>query len=203
MIFLSSRFLNIEIKDFSLQIALMSSKETSSTYNNRFATPCIPGNHKVVQRLPNGSCYLTATTNSDASNAQHKTYTSRRNIYDEKDHSVHNNESVYSPSKNYSTTSNIHRLSHFDLGSSCDISYARDRQSVCGSNTSSGICSLSDGSCDEHLSLSSEDLDFNLGFDQTSNDDETGVDLLDQMDQHEDEEEQNQNSNRNSGNRSN
>lgn len=77
--------------------------------------------------------------------------------------------------------------------------YARTKDECHKRNTS---MNNNDNQLNQYVCSYEEDLDFNLGFDQTSSINEIEVDFVNELDQNENNQQENQNSNMNNGNRS-
>ncbi|CAF4798868.1 unnamed protein product [Rotaria sp. Silwood1] len=145
----------------------------------------------------------TNTNNSvDAwflSSGPEKTSAHTDDLFYVKDTPMNNNYNQYqqrmcSCSENSSTVFATDTLSGFNFSHGASLSDLVEHCSTFSSNTSSsGICStFSDLRHEENTSMSSEELDFNLGFNQISNNDGIEATNLDEIDKYEQNEEDNQ-----------
>lgn len=168
----------------------LSTKTTKQT--NSVNAPCLSSNHKVIHYLQNSTrCSSTTAGNTDVLLALHKTTSSTQDIFNEKDLSINSNSHnpsqhrIRSCSDNGSSSSAIDTLSRSDFSLGSSLSDPGGHFSILSSNTSSsGICSTSsDPGHEEGTSTSSEDLDFNLGFDQISENDDDEIANLNEIDQ--------------------
>ncbi|CAF3704075.1 unnamed protein product [Rotaria sordida] len=186
----------------------MSRKTLATNGNKDVDAPFLSSNHKVMQYLQS-SAQCSTNTNNNYHNCnnnnplvgQHKTSSHGHDIFYVKDSSMNNNHNQYqhrmhSSSENTPTPSTIDTSSRFSFSYGSSLSDPGGHCSILSSNTSSsGICStFSDVGQEEGTSTSSEDLDFNLGFDQISDNDDIEVANLDEIDEY-DEYEQNEEDN--------
>ncbi|CAF4724312.1 unnamed protein product, partial [Rotaria sp. Silwood2] len=177
-----------------------------------------------MQYLQNSArCSTNSNNNSNNCNnnnllfGQHKTSAQTHDLFYIKDTSMNNNHNhnhnhnqyqqrMRSCSENSPGPSAVDTLSRFDFSYGSSLSDPGGYCSILSSNTSSsGICSTSsDVGHEVDTSASSEDLDFNLGFDQISDNDDfeiANLDEIDEYDEYEQYEGENQRiSNKNSGN---
>ncbi|CAF4852067.1 unnamed protein product [Rotaria sp. Silwood1] len=197
----------------------MSRKTIATNTINSVDAPFLSIDSKLMESLQN-SAHCSTNTHANNNNyyyyynnsliGQHQTSSHLHDLFYIKDRNKSNNnyqhqQRMCSCSENSSTSSDIDTLLQFDSNFGSNLSNARQRCSTCSSNTSSsGICSaFSDVEREEGTSVISEDLDFNLGFDQISDNDDFEEDNLDEIDKYEQNEEDNQRiSNKNSSNTS-
>ncbi|CAF5021935.1 unnamed protein product, partial [Rotaria sp. Silwood1] len=193
----------------------MSRKTKATNTINSDDAPFLSIDSKLMESLQN-SAHCSTNTHANNNNyyyyyndsliGEHKTSSHLHDLFYIKDRNKSNNnyqhqQRMRSCSENSSTSSTIDTLLQFDSNFGSNLSNARQRYSTCSSNTSSsGIFStFSDVEREEGTSVTSEDLDFNLGFDQTSDNDDFEEDNLDEIDKYEQNEEDNQRiSNKNS-----
>ncbi|CAF2904551.1 unnamed protein product [Rotaria sp. Silwood2] len=181
--------------------------------NNGVNAPFLSSNHKVIQYLRNSEhrsrnfdTYNNYTDNKLMD--QHKISSHGHELFSVKDAFKNNNHNqcqqrMHVCSENSSESSTIDTLSRCDFSFHSSLSDNNRRCSTFSSNTSSsGICSaFSDVGHEESASTLSEDLDFNLGFDQISDNDDFETFSLDEIDEYEQNERENQRiSNKNSCN---
>ncbi|CAF4328507.1 unnamed protein product [Rotaria sp. Silwood2] len=181
--------------------------------NNGVNAPFLSSNHKVIQYLRNSEhrsrnfdTYNNYTDNKLMD--QHKISSHGHELFSVKDAFKNNNHNqcqqrMHVCSENSSESSTIDTLSRCDFSFHSSLSDNNRRCSTFSSNTSSsGICSaFSDVGHEESASMLSEDLDFNLGFDQISDNDDFETFSLDEIDEYEQNERENQRiSNKNSCN---
>jgi hypothetical protein len=192
----------------------MSLRTKSTNGNDDVNAPFLSSNHKVIHYLQNSRHCSSNNNNNNNINpvtVLHKTSSHTHDLFNVKDTSMNNNNNqqsqhrIRSCSENCSSSSVTNTLSTSDFSLGSSLSDPGGHYSVFSSNTSSsGICStFSDVGHEEGTSTSSEDLDFNLGFDQISDNDDIEVanlDEIDEEDEHEQNERENQGiSNQNSG----
>jgi hypothetical protein len=188
----------------------MSFEPKATNDNDGVAAPFFSSNHKVMHYLQNSTRCPIINNNNNSLNGLHKTPSHTHDLFNVKDASMNNNHHqsqnrVRSCSDNGSSSSVIDTLSRSDLSLGSSLSDPGGYCCIFSSNTSSsGICStFSDVGHEEGTSTSSEDLDFNLGFDQISDNDDIEVanlDEIDEEDEHEQTDGENQRiSNKNSG----
>ena len=181
----------------------MSLRSKTTNGNNRVDGPCLSSNHKVIHYLQNSTRCSTNNKHSNPLNSLHKTSSHTHDLYNINDTSMNNTNNhhqhtsehrIRSCSENGSSSSVIDTLSRSDFSLGSSLSDPGGHSSIFSSNTStSDICStFSDVGHEEGTSTSSEDLDFNLGFDQIGDNDDIGIANLDEIDE-EDEHEQNDN----------
>jgi hypothetical protein len=180
----------------------MSLRTKSTSGNDGVNAPCLSSNHKVIHYLQNSTRCSNNNNNNNNNTSNplivlHKTTSHTHELFNVKDTSMNNNNHpsqhrIRSCSENCSSSSVIDTLSRSDFSIGSSLSDPGGHCSIFSSNTSSsGICStFSDVGHEEGTSTSSEDLDFNLGFDQISDNDDMEVANLDEIDE-EDEHEQN------------
>ncbi|CAF1090797.1 unnamed protein product [Adineta ricciae] len=146
----------------------MSLNAKATNGNGNVDTTFLSSNHKVIHYLQN------STLNSNnSSNILRKPTAQTSDLFPAKETSVNNNIDQQSSTRIRSCS---------EAGSS---SSANDTlSSIFSSNTSSsGICStFSDAGHEEGTSTSSEELDFNLGFDQISDNDDLEIANLNEID---------------------
>jgi len=189
----------------------MSLRTKSTNGNDGVNAPFLSSNHKVIHYLQNSRhCSVNNNNNTNPVTVLHKTSSHTHDLFNVKDTSMNNNPQqsqhrIRSCSENCTSSSVTDTLSRFDFSLGSSLSDPGGHYAVFSSNTSSsGICStFSDVGHEEGTSTSSEDLDFNLGFDQISDSDDIEVanlDEIDEEDEHEPNERENQRiSNQNSG----
>lgn len=188
----------------------MSLKTKTTNDNDGVNAPFLSSNHKVIHYLQN-STHCSTNTNKNNHHTTpiivlHKTSSHTHDLYNVKDTSMNNSNHQQSSSQhrirscsdNGSSSSVIDALSRSDFSIGSCLSDPGGHCSIFSSNTSSsGIYSTSsDNGHEEGTSTSSEDLDFNLGFEQISDNDDIEVANLDEIDE-EDEHEQNKNDHNN------
>jgi len=190
----------------------MSLRTKTANDNGDVGARFLSSNHKVIQYLQN-STHCSTNNNINSSAVLHKTSSHTHDLFHVKDTSMNNNNNHHHPSQhrirccseNGSSSPVIDTLSRSDLSIGSSLSDPGGHCSIFSSNTSSsGICStFSDVGHEESTSTSSEDLDFNLGFDQISDNDDIEVanlDEIDEEDEHEPDDGENQRlSNKNNG----
>ena len=153
--------------------------------NGNVDTTFLSSNHKVIHYLQN------STLNSNnSSNVLRKATTQTSDLFPTKETSVNSNVDQQSSSRirscseagSSSSVNDTLSRSDFCLGSS--LSDPGVYCSIFSSTTSSsGICStFSDTGHEEGTSTSSEELDFNLGFDQISDSDDLEIANLNEID---------------------
>jgi hypothetical protein len=171
----------------------MSFGSKTTNINNGVNAPILSSNYKVMQYLQNSTCCST-NNNNNSINGLHKTSSHTHDLYNAKENNNHqpSQNRIRSCSENGSTSSVTDTLSRSDLSVGSSLSDPGVYCSIFSSNTSSsGICSTSsDVGHEEGTSTSSEDLDFNLGFDQISDNDDIEIANLDEIEEEEDEHEQ-------------
>jgi hypothetical protein len=183
----------------------MSLRATTTNDTNRVDAPILSSNHKVIHYLQNSTHCSNDNHNPNSLIILHKTTSQTHDLCNEKDTSMNNKQlqhRIRSCSDNGSSSSVIDTLSRSDFSLGSSLSDPGGHCSIFSSNTSSsGIYSASsDIGHEEGASTSSEDLDFNLGFDQISDDDDIEVANLDEIDEDDEHEENQRISNKNSGN---
>ncbi|CAF2848091.1 unnamed protein product [Rotaria sp. Silwood2] len=195
----------------------MSRKTLASNGNNGVDASFLSSNHKVMQYLQNSArCSTNSNNNSNNCNnnnllfGQHKTSAQTHDLFYVKGTSMNNNYNhhqyphrIRSCSKNSSEPSTIDTQPQFNCSFGSNLPGTGRHCSTFDSTISSfGICStLSDVGHEEEASTSSVDLDFNLGFDQISDNDDIEIANLDEIDEYSQNEEDNQQiSNKNNGN---
>ncbi|CAF4576291.1 unnamed protein product, partial [Rotaria sp. Silwood1] len=168
----------------------MSGKAPATNGNNGIDAPFLSSKHKVMQYLQNSACCSTNTNNNSLVGHQ-KTSPHTHDLFYAKDTSINNNHNqrqkrMHSCSENSSGPSTLDTLSRFDFSYGSSLSDPGGHCSTFSSNTSSsGIYStFSDVRHEEGTSTSSEDLDFNLGFEQISDNDDFEVANLDEIDEY-------------------
>jgi len=177
----------------------MSLRAKTTNETNGVNAPCLSSNHKVMHYLQNSTrCSSTNTSNGNTLLVLQKTTSpsppaTTHDLFNEKDISINSNSTnssqhrTRSCSDNGSTSSSsmLDRLSRSDFSLGSSLSDPGGHLSILSSNTSSsGICSTSsDPGHEEGTSTSSEDLDFNLGFDQISENDDNEIANLNEIDQ--------------------
>ncbi|CAM4886794.1 unnamed protein product [Rotaria socialis] len=167
----------------------MSRKPILTNDNDNIDAPYLSSSHKVMQYLRSSprsavNTRTTNTTNFNSANGQNEIFSSTDNPVNGIDASINNQfvQHVRSCSDNCSSASEIDPLSqvHFDLSPS--LSDPGGYRSVLSSNaSSSGVFSAFSDVCREENTFSSqEDLEFNLGFDQSGISD--GIEVADRDD---------------------
>lgn len=181
----------------------MSLRSKTTSDKDGANAPFLSSNHKVIHYLQNSTHCSTNNNNNHTTplTVLHKTSSHTNDLFNIKDTSMNNNHHqsqhrIRSCSDNGSSSSVVDTLSRSDFSLGSSVSDPGGHCSVFSSNTSSsGICStFSDVGHEEGTSMSSEDLDFNLGFEQISDNDDIEVANLDEIDE-EDEQEQNEEEN--------
>lgn len=161
----------------------MSLRTKTTTETNGVNAPCLSSNHKVMHYLRNST--RCSSINASNANISHKTTSPTHDLFNEKDLSITSNSTnpsqhrLRSCSDNGSSSSSGHDTlsrSDFSLGSS--LSDPGGHFSILSSNTSS------DAGHEEGTSTSSEDLDFNIAFDQISDNDDNEIANLNEIDQY-------------------
>jgi hypothetical protein len=164
----------------------MSLKTKTTNDNNSVGAPFLSSNHKVIHYLQNST---PGSTNNDPLIILHKTTSHTHDLFNIKDTSMNNHHPsqhrIRSCSENGSSSSVTDTLSRSDVSLGSSLSDPGGHCSTFSSNTSSsGVCStFSDVGHEEGTSTSSEELDFNLGFDQISDNDDMEVANLDEIDE--------------------
>ncbi|CAF2881427.1 unnamed protein product [Rotaria sp. Silwood2] len=186
----------------------MSRKTIIANTNNSLNASFLSSNDKVMQYLQNsGHCSTNTHINNNNNYNDNplldhqKTSSHAHDLFYVKDTLKNTNHYPYqhrmhSCSENSSPASNIDTLSRFDITCASSLFNVGRRCSTFSSNTSSsGICStFSDIEHEESTSTPPDDFDFNLGFEQISDNDEFEIDDLDEIDEY-DEYEQNERNN--------
>ena len=189
----------------------MALRTKSTNDTNSVDASILSSNHKVIHYLQNSTHCSTNNHTSNPLIVFPKTSSQTPDLSNEKEtpknHTHQHSQSqrrIRSCSDNGSASSVVDTLSRSDLSLGSNLSDPGGHFSMFSSNTSSsGICSTSsDAGHEENASTSSEDLDFNLGFDQISDNDDMEVANLDEIDD-EDEHEQNQDENQETSNQNN
>jgi hypothetical protein len=164
----------------------MSLTTKATNGNDSVDASFLTSNHKVMHYLRNS----TRCSTNNSLHVLHKTSSHTHDLFNAKDTSMNNSEQsqhrIRSCSEECSSSSSVINTlsrSNFSLGSS--LSDPGVYYNGFSSNTSSsGICStFSDVGHEEGTSTSSEELDFNLGFDQISDNDDIEVANLDEIDE--------------------
>ncbi|CAF1503883.1 unnamed protein product [Rotaria magnacalcarata] len=170
----------------------MSRKPILTNGNNHIDTPYISSSHKVMQYLRSSlrwpvNVTTTNTINFNSANNQKNIFSSTNNPVNGIDASMNNQfvHRVRSCSDNCSSISEIDPLSRFPFSLSPSLSESSGYRSVHSSNgSSSGVSStISDVGQEENIFKSLEDLEFNLGFDQSSSSDGIEVADFDDLDE--------------------
>ncbi|CAF3832450.1 unnamed protein product [Rotaria magnacalcarata] len=170
----------------------MSRKPILTNGNNHIDTPYISSSHKVMQYLRSSlrwpvNVTTTNTINFNSANNQKNIFSSANNPVNGIDASMNNQfvHRVRSCSDNCSSISEIDPLSRFPFSLSPSLSESSGYRSVHSSNgSSSGVSStISDVGQEENIFKSLEDLEFNLGFDQSSSSDGIEVADFDDLDE--------------------
>lgn len=168
----------------------MSTSTKATNGNDTVDTSFLSSNHKVIHYLQTSA--PCATHASDAPmNGLRKTPSHTHDLANAKDLCLHPHPTstssqarIRSCSENGSASSVIETLSRSDFSLGSSLSDPGGHYHLFSSNTSSsGICSTSsDVGHEEGTSTSSEDLDFNLGFDQISDSEDIEVADLAEID---------------------
>lgn len=179
----------------------------SNKKSNGVDAPILSSNHKVIHYLQNS----THCANTNHASNSFITFPKSSELCHVKEppkinsHSHQFQHRLRSCSDNGSPCSVFDTLSRSDLSLGSSLSDPGGHFSIFSSNTSSsGICSTSsDVGQEEGASTSSEDLDFNLGFDQISDNDDieiANLNEIDDQDEHGEKDEKNHRiSNENNG----
>ncbi|CAF3860113.1 unnamed protein product [Adineta steineri] len=173
----------------------LNTKQTND--NDRVDAPFLLSNDKVIHYLQNSRrcSNNNNNNNNDSLNVLHKSSSHTHDLFFVKDSSMNNNHNnnnnhqqqseqrIRSCSEDGSSSSVNDTLSRSDFSLGSSLSDPGGFCSIFSSNTSSsGICStFSDVGHEENTSTSSEELDFNLGFDQISDNDDIEVANLDEI----------------------
>ena len=171
-------------------------KTTARDGNDSPNTPFLSSNHRVVRHLNNTSnCPTDCKSFIDlckTSSHIHDSFDTRGTCTN--DNHLDSQQHMCSCSENDSSLSVIETLPEFDSSFRCSQSDPGGYCSMFSSNTSSsGVCStFSDIGHEENASTSCEDLDFNLGFDWISDNDDIEVANFDEVDECERNGEENQ-----------
>ncbi|UJR37857.1 hypothetical protein I4U23_030547 [Adineta vaga] len=183
----------------------MSLNTKATNGNDHVDTPFLSSNHKVIHYLQ----HSTLNTNNSLNNL-HKTSSHTQDLFNAKETSINNNNHHYhhhhhqqqqqsqsqsrirSSSDDGSSSSVIDSLSRSDFSLGSSLSDPGGYCNIFSSNTSSsGICStFSDVGHEEGTSTSSEELDFNLGFDQISDNDDMEIANLNEIDDDDDDDDE-------------
>lgn len=158
----------------------------SSKNSNGVDAPILSSNHKVIHYLQN-STHCASTNHSSNSLITFPKPSELTHVKEPSKitpNSHHCQHRLRSCSDNGSPSSVFDTLSRSDLSLGSSLSDPGGHFSIFSSNTSSsGICSTSsDVGQEEGASTSSEDLDFNLGFDQISDNDDIEIANLNEID---------------------